>query len=274
MSVKYKRRKVGINIVYFNEDSLNTESSLVDSQAHLHDLNKLRLSTTWDITTLWRFVGAMETIARFGRKHKYEPTVVDLGCSVSTLAHLYFNQYRGISTPMMKYIGVDWLAKRLLKTAECEFRTPSIYFQCDVTRLQLKKSVKPDVFIAMEIIEHFKKKAGIRMLKRMFSRLESGGEVYLTSPNTEGDVPQWPDVHVYEYGLDEIMQEMIKVGFRVTNCFGWNPDTRSCRKRINCNYDNVWDDLLGLLPTSIVSATLGSLCPDQCKGWIVKGVKP
>lgn len=268
------------NSLYLNDSMLETESSLVDSQSHVHDFNKIRLAATWDITTLSRFIGACNMIAKIGSKSGKELTVVDLGCSSANLAQIYYRAFKSISVPMMNYVGVDWREKTLRRNAKLSFRRPSVYVQSDVSNLELPEGIKPDIFIAMEIIEHFDRDAGIRMVKKMYDYLPSGGWIYMTSPNTTEEYKeknktnvQWPDVHIYEYSKKEIVSVLLDVGFSEIKVFGWNPETIEVKKFINERYNDVWDDLMEFLPTSIVSGLFGCLNVDNCKGWIVKATK-
>jgi predicted SAM-dependent methyltransferase len=279
--MEWEKFNIKDNVLYLQKSRLETESSLVDSQSHVHDFNKIRLASTWDITTLSRFIGACNMIAKIGSKSGKELTVIDLGCSSANLAQIYYRAFKSISTPMINYVGIDWRERTLRRNSELVFRRPSVYIQSDVSNLELPEDIKPDIFIAMEIIEHFAKEAGIRMVQKMYEYLPSSGWIYMSSPNTTEEYKeknntnvQWPDVHIYEYSKKEIQGILIDVGFSEIEFFGWNPNTVEVKKFINERYNDVWDDLIKIFPTSIVSGLFGCLNSENCKGWIVRAIKP
>jgi ubiquinone/menaquinone biosynthesis C-methylase UbiE len=266
------------NILFVDKDAkLETESKPVDPKDYSYDLNKVRFSMMWDVTTLFRFFGACNIISDYGNKNNCSPKVIDLGCSTASLAYLYFRSFKAINVPAMFYTGVDWRLETLEKNAKERFRTPTKFVQCDVGKLDLPDECIPaDIFIAMEVIEHFEKDGGLRMLKFIFDNLVSGGKLFITSPNTPQSLKdqmgcnnQWPENHVYEWNVTEISEELCRLGFIIEYVWGWAPRTRDVRKSIDMKYDGLFSKMTKIFPSSIVGPFFATMDVDNCRGFMI-----
>lgn len=282
--MEYEKRQIeNGNCIYVDKNAtIDQFSKTVDPKDYSYDLNKVRFAMMWDVTTLFRFFAACHVISTYANKWRCKPTVVDLGCSTASLAHLYFRSFKAINIPAINYVGVDWRLSVLEKNVEYKFRTPTRFIQCDVGNLLLPEEIKPiDIFIAMEVIEHISKECGLNMLKIMYDNLKSDGVLFITSPNTPpelkvqmGSDVQWPENHVYEWGVYEMEEELIKLGFEIEGKWGWAPRTREVRKSIDEKYGRLFSNLTDIFPPSIVGPFLAAMDVDNCRGWMIIARKP
>jgi len=144
--------------------------------------------------------------------------VVDVGCDVGEIRKIISKSFY-IKNPL--YLGIDLNYKGLKEGAEkIQMKIPAIYVQHDVTLgLHFIKSNSVDIIFAGEIIEHFKKKFGIILLKEMKRVLKEGGRFIISTPNKNHS--KGYDFHVHEYEIEEIKELIEKIGLKVDKIWGW-----------------------------------------------------
>ena len=158
---------------------------------------------------------------------KRRARVVDIGCDVGEIRKLIS---RSFYTKNPYYVGIDMDHSLLVSGFKrIQMRTPAIYIQQDATLgFKFIKSNSVDLVYAGEIIEHFEKRFGIKLLKEIYRILKPGGNFLLSTPNkvnTKGY-----EFHVYEYKIGELKKIVRKIGLDVTSIWGWQTTEREIEK--------------------------------------------
>lgn len=159
---------------------------------------------------------------------KRRARVVDIGCDVGEIRKLIS---RSFYTKNPYYVGIDMDYSLLVSGFKrIQMRTPAMYIQQDATLgFKFIKSDSVDLVYAGEIIEHFEKRFGIKLLKEIYRILRPGGNFLLSTPNkvnTKGY-----EFHVYEYRIEELKKIVEKTGFDVTSVWGWQTTEREIKKK-------------------------------------------
>lgn len=159
---------------------------------------------------------------------KRRARVVDIGCDVGEIRKLIS---RSFYTKNPFYVGID-MDHSLLASGfkNIQMRTPAIYIQQDATiGFRFIKSNSVDLVYAGEIIEHFEKKFGIKLLKEIFRILKPGGSFLLSTPNKTNT--KGYEFHVYEYEIKELKKIVKKIGFDITSTWGWQTTEKEIKKK-------------------------------------------
>ena len=159
---------------------------------------------------------------------KRRARVVDIGCDVGEIRKLIS---RSFYTKNPYYVGID-MDHSLLSSGfkKIQMRTPAMYVQQDATLgFKFIKSSSVDLVYAGEIIEHFEKKFGIKLLKEIYRILRPGGNFLLSTPNKTNT--KGYEFHVYEYRIKELKKIVKKIGFDVTSIWGWQTTEKEIKKR-------------------------------------------
>ena len=88
-----------------------------------------------------------------------------------------------------------------------------------------------DVVICTEFIEHIDKKSAIAVLDEAYHVLRPDGMLYITTPNRE-QTTRTDKYHIYEWAVEELDNELYRIGFDVCDIFGTYIDQRTFAK---CN---------------------------------------
>jgi SAM-dependent methyltransferase len=78
---------------------------------------------------------------------------------------------------------------------------------------------KFDIIFLFEVIEHMEFKEGGRILKKLYSLLDKGGKLILTTPNLFHPNVFWDSDHKTPYRYDEIGGLLLESGFRINNIY-------------------------------------------------------
>jgi SAM-dependent methyltransferase len=77
-----------------------------------------------------------------------------------------------------------------------------------------------DVVLLFEVIEHMELRDGVEMLFKIYSRLEQGGRLILTTPNVFNPSRFWRDAtHKVAYCYDELGGILLGRGFRIVSMY-------------------------------------------------------
>jgi predicted SAM-dependent methyltransferase len=133
----------------------------------------------------------------------------------------------------------------------------------------------PHVILAQEVIEHISQAAAKRFLKEAYELLPPGGKLFLSTPNPKKPEQQfvWPESHVYEYALDELLVLVEEVGFEVKSITGWFSQQEDRKNRMTPEAKALFKRLNeGSL--AIASSVIGFLYPELAKGVCLTLRKP
>jgi len=154
--------------------------------------------------------------------------VIDVGCDVGEIRKIIS---RSFYTKNPFYLGIDLNHKNLTSGAsEIQMRTPAIYVQYDVTLgLKFIRSESIDIVYMGEIIEHFKKKFGIKLMQEVKRILKPGGQFFISTPNKTNT--KGYKFHVYEYEIEELKDIVKKCGLKIKSVYGWQTTEREIKKK-------------------------------------------
>lgn len=168
--------------------------------------------------------------------------VLDVCCGRGLMLPLI----RYIRPNIARYIGVDidagniseitrWSgAKRLTKPLSEYYPFPVELLTCAAEEISTPRAwmvnqtayVQPgqvDVVIYTSSIEHMQKEAGIKSLEACWSVMHHGSTMYLSCPNTADKEDPYDTqyaAHLYEWGLDELRNELRRIGFAIEDVYG------------------------------------------------------
>lgn len=205
------------------------------------------------------------------RKDGNRARVLDLGCDVGEIRKIMSGSFY---YPNPLYVGVDIDHKRLsqgfyaIRTA----RTPTLYVQHDVTLpLKFIKSNSVDCVFIGEIIEHFAKKWGKKMLEEVHRVLRKRGRYFISTPvrrNTKGY-----EFHVYEYNPEELKDILKKIGFSVTKAYGWVTTEKVLLKRMKKEDRLFYEKLTKNAHKDIVLPIIAHANPNYGDAFCLEGTK-
>jgi ubiquinone/menaquinone biosynthesis C-methylase UbiE len=158
--------------------------------------------------------------------------VLDVCCGRGLMLPLI----RYIRPNIARYIGVDidagniseitrWSgAKRLTKPLSEYYPFPINLITCVAEALEIPTHPHIfDVVIYTSSIEHMQKEAGIKSLEACWNVMHSGSTMYLSCPNTTDKKDPYDTqyaAHLYEWGLDELRDELKRIGFAIQDVYG------------------------------------------------------
>ena len=197
--------------------------------------------------------------------------LVDIGCDVGEIRKIISKSFY---TKNPLYVGIDLDHKRLSEGAErIQMQLPAIYVQQDVTLgFSFLKSNSVDMIFAGEIIEHFKKKFGRKLLKEIYRILKPGGKFILSTPNKKNS--KGFEFHVYEYDIDELADMINKVGLKWTKLWGWTTTEKVILKRGSKGLIKDYNILKKDVHKDLVVPMMAYLEPAVSEAFCIEGLKP
>lgn len=188
---------------------------------------------------------------------------------------------RGLLLPLMRYhkpqvaeyVGVDIspsnISEQRRRSGVKKIEDMDSYYPFKVTHViesveDMAKVLEPksfDFIIYTSAIEHMQKEAGQKSLRNCYKLLKPGREMFLSCPNTSDKQDPYDTqyaAHLYEWGLEELRQEVAASGFRVTEEWGLVGKVKDFEKWISNKADkSVRDEyfrLKGYLPSAWLMA--------------------
>ena len=126
-----------------------------------------------------------------------------------------------------------------------------------------------DFLIYTSAIEHMHKDDGAQSLKECYTIMKDGGTMFLSCPNTPGNGynTQYA-AHVYEWGYDELKEELDKIGFSITQEVGLVMKAKKMKEFFfsDCVSDDVRDfyqKLASYLPTAWLTPIVSIPFPEE-----------
>jgi len=197
--------------------------------------------------------------------------LVDIGCDVGEIRKIISKSFY---TKNPLYLGIDLDHKRLSEGADkIQMQLPAIYVQQDITLgLPFIKSNSVDMIFAGEIIEHFRKKFGRKLLKEMYRILKPGGKFILSTPNVKNS--KGFEFHVYEYKMDELAAMVDKAGLLRTKIWGWTTTEKVIMKRGSKKLKHDYQILKADIHKDLVVPMMAYLEPATSEAFCIEGQKP
>jgi SAM-dependent methyltransferase len=140
------------------------------------------------------------------------------------------------ATQLEGYVGLDVSPDNLAEARATAARLDATYggpvfastlVECDVAQPWPVEAVGDgfDVAVYTSALEHLPRELGVASLRRTASSLRPGAMMYLSTPNTAGDLPRPLQyrVHVYEWNTAELEPVLAECGFVIEEQVGLLP---------------------------------------------------
>lgn len=207
---------------------------------------------------------------------------------------------RGLMLPLLRwnrpkiasYTGVDihpqnWLeATRLSATRDIRTKrmapnnvgTGDPYYPFNVNFLEanVAKMATPlkelrwapfDFVIYTSAIEHMQREDGAQSLAECYLVMKLGAKLFLSSPNTSDKRDPYDTqyaAHLYEWNLDELVDELRSIGFRIEKTFGLLAKVTGYRDNLLKHYPNLlstFDHFAEYMPSAWLYSTFPIITP-------------
>ncbi len=150
----------------------------------------------------------IEESKRLGRPLR----ILDVGCGEMWPLRVLFHSHADVKASVISdYVGVD------IEPWEMDFMTPEMRERIGVRRVVQDLTLKPtmpvrnssiDFAFSTECIEHMKPKFVPAWLDGVDKAVRKGGLLFFSTPNSDGSNDKLPLDHVYEWGYEELKQEL------------------------------------------------------------------
>lgn len=219
-------------------------------------------------------------VARMAKKGA---SVLDVCCGRSLLLPL-LRYYAG---DIEKYTGVDICEKNIneakggasraargkkLTPEELEkyypFKTEWLLHDV-ATMSEVVPEASQDLVVYTSALEHMHKEFGAKSLEECFKVMKDSGVMFLSCPNTPGngfDVQY--AAHVYEWGYDELKQELERIGFHIEHEVGLvmsAADMKAMVEELPQDLQKFYKTMGKYLPTSLMTVLMGIPYPKKSK---------
>jgi 2-polyprenyl-3-methyl-5-hydroxy-6-metoxy-1,4-benzoquinol methylase len=191
---------------------------------------------------------------------KPEDTVLDVGCGPD-LALPTVLSMGGRYVPAT-YHGVD-LNKLAGGPGWAQLHGETNYLQWEPPHAWTK-------VVCFEVIEHMGREAGVALLQKMCSELETGGELLLSTPVFNGKAAV---NHVHEWEIDELGEELGIAGFEVKERYGTFGSYRDIARVAIESHRAVLEELRGFYSEEVTANFLAPLYPNESRNNVWRAVK-
>lgn len=145
-------------------------------------------------------------------------SVLDAGCGYGEIYNLLMKNYRGKGTKI-SYTGVDVDPKKLERARSLFPNGQFVEANFEAKDWEMEEGIDRgyDAIVSTEVLEHLRKKDGIRYLETCQALLCKGGYLFLTSPDPKikRDNP-W---HLYEWPHQELTDQLKSQNFKIVDRF-------------------------------------------------------
>ena len=193
--------------------------------------------------------------------------LLDLGCgSAELMERLWRNGKR------CSYIGIDYSKKSLKRREEIIAKASNIVkailVQDDVAAGICLASNSVDKVVFSEVVEHFNKEDGAKVLMEILRVLKPGGTLYLT---TSKGVEKPLSGHLHEYEFEEIWETVAQVNFVIEKTYGLYCPDESCFSEAELA---VFQEMKEFYTPRLMRTVLSLKHPKESRSWLIVASKP
>lgn len=181
--------------------------------------------------------------------------VLDVCCGRALIVPLLCKRNKSIK----EYVGLDISqenlteAQKLINNLNCDIAFKYGFLLRDITEYDESLRGYFDIIIYTSSIEHMGKKEGIKSLQNIYKYLKDDGVLYLSTPNTQPNMPNQYRCHVYEWDYSEISDVINNEGMLVIDCIGLLPPSveilkNEIRKKYGDNAVNWFEAISKKMP--------------------------
>lgn len=231
-------------------------------------LGKVNFASGWDMANLFRYATACNEL--YGLRYpeiERSLNVLDLGCSLATFYTFWVSSYSSPGRPRLNYTGLEVRSDIVKKaTILYEEKTSVNIHQFDAMTQHLTEfnKVKYEMILLQEVLEHIGIPSVKSILKDSSEMLTDNGIVVISSPNPhkhEGQEFTWPENHLYEFSLKEMLDEVDIAGLRPYQITGWLAKAIPMKKRFTPEQRQMYDRLK-TISTGFATSVLANMYPE------------
>jgi len=257
---------------------------LDDSNAFLINdkkLGNLNFFSGWEMASMFRFITVCNLIVK--NKWKYfkdtkKIRILDIGSSNANFYRVWSRNYDAMLKFAVDYTGIELDVNTLDKFEIDKARfnkgrdsVELINFNCIEHNLsELNK--KYDFIIAMEILEHVGKENAENLMADMRDVLEDNSSIFISSPNPKklkGQEFVWPETHLYEFTLDEMIGAARDKKLFAINTCGWLGKAKNIKKHLSGDALGIYNRLTNI-SSGFALSIIAYLLPDLAECYLIE----
>jgi len=210
------------------------------------------------------------------KRMKEGQRVLDVCCGRGLLLPLI----RYYKPKIKEYVGVDIsktnIGEQLRRSGIKKIEDAAEYYPFKLTHVlgsveDMHEQLEDDSFdfiVYTSAIEHMQKEVGQKSLENCFRLLKSGGEMFLSCPNTtnkENPYDTQYAAHVYEWDIYELREAVQKIGFAIAEEYGLVAKVRDFEAWLEGQNPAIKEQYLALkryMPTPWLMAFIPILYPE------------
>jgi len=250
-------------------------------------LGKVNFSSGWDMANIFRYATACNEL--YGLRYpeiERALNVLDLGCSIATFYTFWMSSFSSPGRPRVNYVGLEVRpeivkkANAIYAEANSDKKQVNVYlmdameerlldwhnkmFQSDPTAKQMKY----EMILLQEVLEHIGIPCVKSVLKDSKEMLTDDGVIVISTPNPkkhEGQQFTWPENHLYEFTLPEMLAEVEEAGLRPYQITGWLGKAVPMKHKFTPEQRKMYDRMK-TISTGFATAVLANMYPHlaQC----------
>lgn len=235
-------------------------------------LGKVNFASGWDMANIFRYgVAANELYSLRYPEIERSLNVLDLGCSLATFYSFWISSFALPGRPRINYHGLE-VRENIVKKANALYEdskngTKSIkieQFDAMTQRFTQFKDTKYEMILLQEVLEHIGIPAVKNILKDAKEILTDDGCIVVSTPNPrkhEGQEFTWPENHLYEFTLEEMLKELDEAGLRPYQVTGWLAKAVPSKQRFTPEQREIYDRLK-TISTGFATACMATIYPN------------
>jgi len=246
-------------------------------------LGKVNFASGWDMANIFRYgVAANELYSLRYPEIERSLNVLDLGCSLATFYTFWISSFALPGRPRINYHGLE-VRENIVKKANALYEdskngTKSIKiekFDAMTQRLSKFKDTKYEMILLQEVLEHIGIPAVKKILKDSNNLLTDDGCIVISTPNPRKHLGQeftWPENHLYEFTLEEMLKEIDKAGLRPYQITGWLAKAVPIKQKFTKEQREMYDRIK-MISTGFATAVMATIYPDLAMCYTILACK-
>ena len=236
-------------------------------------LGKVNFSSGWDMANIFRYATACNEL--YGLRYpeiERAVNVLDLGCSLATFYTFWMSSFSSPGRPRVNYVGLEVRpeivrkANALYSEANSDKKQVNVY-QFDAMKERLNKFNYVghyEMILLQEVLEHIGIPSCKSILKDASDMITDNGVIVISTPNPkkhEGQQFTWPENHMYEFTLAEMLAEVDEAGLRPYQITGWLGKAVPMKHAFTPEQRQMYDRMK-TISTGFATAVLANMYPE------------
>lgn len=235
-------------------------------------LGKVNFSSGWDMANIFRYATACNEL--YGLRYpeiERALNVLDLGCSLATFYTFWMSSFSSPGRPRVNYVGLEVRpeivrkANGLYSEANSDKKQVNVFiFDAMKERLNKFNKVKYEMILLQEVLEHIGIPSCKQILKDAAEMIVDEGVIVISTPNPkkhEGQQFTWPENHLYEFTLPEMLAEVDAAGLRPYQITGWLGKAVPMKQKFTPEQREMYERMK-TISTGFATAVLANMYPE------------